>query len=355
MGESINMSKRKHDLLASTKELAKGIGPRIRALREKREMNQHEFYDFLFPESEYQTMGDDASPKTEGMKNKDIGEIESGKVINISGTPFNKETGLAIHLALLLRISEKCGVSLDYLIAGKDFRPEGASCPPEEKAISGGDVVEPFHTDMEIPPEEKWKYDEPYNEYLKFSDYDICKSLVALSYITDMEIVQDGICRDGRINPGVLISITPKEIVLPVNLVKSDNGISSWEIAPSADEFSTAYVPPDEKTLALHLFDTRGRGCIQFLHRLLKIESMYGDDGLCSCSDNINIITESIDNTLSDMVEQCSIETRPLIYAIDYGADIQFFLNACDDDIFDDRLRFETEPYSVFKKRQDSK
>lgn len=65
MGESINMSKRKHDLLASTKELAKGIGPRIRTLREKKEMNQREFYDFLFPESEYQTMGDDASPKTE--------------------------------------------------------------------------------------------------------------------------------------------------------------------------------------------------------------------------------------------------------------------------------------------------
>lgn len=350
-----NMSKRKEDLLASTKELAEGIGPRVRALREKRKMNQREFYDFLFPESEYQKMNDGATPKTERMKNKDIGEIESGKVINITGTPFNKETGLAIHLALLLRISEKCGVSLDYLIVGKDFQPEGTSCPPEEKAISGGDVVEPSHADMEILPEEKRRYDEPYNEYLKLSDYDICKSLVALSYITDMEIVQDGIYRDGKINPGMLISITPKEIVLPVNLVKSDNGIPSWEIAVSADELSTVYKPIGEKTLALHLYDKRGQGCTHFLHHLLKIESMYDYDDLYIPQYDNSAITESIKNTLSDMVKRYFIETRPLSYAIDYGTDIQFFLNACDDDIFDGRLRFETEPYSVFEKRRDSK
>lgn len=361
MGESINMSKRKHDLLASTKELAKGIGPRIRTLREKREMNQREFYDFLFPESEYQTMGDDASPKTEGMKIKDIREIESGKVINISGTPFNKETGLAIHLALLLRISEKCGVSLDYLIAGKDFRPEGASCPPEEKAISGGgkDVnqdtegSEEKTLQAEIQPPsiyftckrrpfnemESGYFNKPYCDELNVSTLDICKSLVALSFIADIEISNTPMPLNGRYTGGLSLTILPKEIMLPIRM--AETGLKDNPFMWVVDGFPNEHT--DSK--CFHLVDTRGVHCIDFLRSLcLDIKTFRAIGALPG------LVYKNIGGKLYSMMEIGDISHEPLNYAINFGSYYSDFLDT-DFIIGFQGLSSDVEPYSSYLER----
>ena len=344
MGESRNMSKRKEDLLASTKELAKEIGPRIRALREKREMNQREFYDFLFPESKYQTMSDGATPKTEGMKNKDIGEIESGKAINISGTPFNKETGLAIHLALLLRISEKCGVSLDYLIAGKDFHPEGTSCPPEEKAISGGDVVEPSHADIEIPPEEKKMA--PISDCLSYSPSDICMSFAALSLIADLEI-HELRPDNGRLGKcGVRIDIRPKEII---NAIKQgENGLEFvpntdlklyadryWNTGYDYDYSSVRASEIPSNYLALHLTDKRADEIIHFLVSNFSI--LRAPDIFLNLRDNgWRIETASKDEIGS---------------ALGFGIDFRFGKSIDIMGHYDDKISTLLEPFSTFINR----
>lgn len=372
MGESRNMSKRKEDLLASTKELAKEIGPRIRALREKREMNQREFYDFLFPESEYQTMGDDATPKTEGMKIKDIGEIESGKVINISGTPFNKETGLAIHLALLLRISEKCGVSLDYLIAGKDFHPEGTSYPPEEKAISGGgkDVNQPTEGEgsekkplqaeiqppspyltCKIRPSDEMEssyfdyFNKPYCDELNVSTFDICKALVALSFIADIEISNTPISLNGRYANGLSLTILPKEIMLPIRMAETGlkENLCMWVV----DGFPNEHT--DSK--CFHLIDTRGVHCIDFLRSLcLDIKAFETIKALPG------LVYKNIDGELGSMMEIGLISHEPLNYAINFGIYYSDFLHT-DFSIGGHGLFPFEEPYSSYlaRKKSDSK
>lgn len=118
-GRKGKASKRKLDMREESGKLARQIGDRIQELRERikdgdgRPITQPAFYDFIFDKLEYQQSTDDPNePKPEESKQTEISNIEGGKDINLS---------------LLCLISDKCGVSLDYLIRGKDYQP---SAPP---------------------------------------------------------------------------------------------------------------------------------------------------------------------------------------------------------------------------------
>lgn len=216
-GQKGKASKRKLDMREESKKLAGQIGDRIRELRESikggdgNPITQPAFYDFIFDKPEYQQSTDDYNePKPENSKQTEISNIEGGKDIN---------------LALLCLISDKCGVSLDYLIRGKEYQPSAPTCPPEGKDASpaGDNVVESqIEKDSSaetgsanLPPEEKAE-NGPYTDYLSYSPYDICKALAALSFIADLDIKQD-YDGEGRLGQrGVTITIKPKEIILPV-------------------------------------------------------------------------------------------------------------------------------------------
>ena len=107
-GQKGKASKRKLDMREESGKLARQIGDRIRELRERmkdgdgRPITQPAFYDFIFDKPEYQQSTDNPNePKPEESKQTEISNIEGGKDIS---------------LALLCLISDKCGVSLDYLI-----------------------------------------------------------------------------------------------------------------------------------------------------------------------------------------------------------------------------------------------
>lgn len=87
---------------------------------------------------------------------------------------------------------------------------------------------------------------------------DICKALAAMAFITDMTIHKENIQTCGRIEPGICISIFPKEEIYPVfEKFDKECGLYKWEVTEKSSE-------PKEKIQAFHLFDKRGRECIDF-------------------------------------------------------------------------------------------
>lgn len=234
-GRKGKASKRKLDMREESGKLARQIGDRIQELREGikdgdgRPITQPAFYDFIFDKPEYQQSTDNPNePKPEESKQTEISNIEGGKDINLS---------------LLCLISDKCGVSLDYLIRGKDYQPSAPTCPLEGKDASpAGDNPQPEKEpsaemgSADLPPEEKAE-NNPYSDYLSCSPYDICKALAALTFIADLDITSLD-KTEGRLGKrGVRIDIRPKEIILPV--IQRENKLSLL------DSFSEYYTVPD--------------------------------------------------------------------------------------------------------------
>ena len=338
-GQKGKASKRKLDMREESGKLARQIGDRIRELREKmkdgdgRPITQPAFYDFIFDKPEYQQSTDNPNePKPEESKQTEISNIEGGKDIS---------------LALLCLISDKCGVSLDYLIRGKEYQPGESTCPPEEKDASpaGGDVVE-SQTEKNISAEmtvtgSQYEYLDcmkstkaPYNDYLSLSVQDVCKSLAALSFITDMVIHGEYMQTGGRLEPGILISIFPKEEVYEVSAKKEEDGY--YYDYKFYDESST----PKEDLLAFHLYDTRGKECIEFLRRLWHIQKYDDDD---------DYITKNMNNIFSTFLRY---DSTPLCYAFHNGMYVTDFLRMGDDDIYNDDFRMDIEPYHTFLERE---
>lgn len=352
-GQKGKASKRKLDMREESGKLARQIGDRIQELRERikdgdgRPITQPAFYDFIFDKPEYQQSTDDPNePKPEESKQTEISNIEGGKDINLS---------------LLCLISDKCGVSLDYLIAGKDFRPEGASCPPEEKAISGGGKDVNQHTEgseekplqAEIQPPspyftckrrpsnemESGYFNKPYCDELNVSTLDICKSLVALSFIADIEISNTPMPLNGRYTGGLSLTILPKEIMLPIRMEETvlKDSPFMWVV----DGFPNEHT--DSK--CFHLVDTRGVHCIDFLRSLcLDIKTFRAIGALPG------LVYKNIGGKLDSMMEIGDISHEPLNYAINFGSYYSDFLDT-DFIIGFQGLSSDVEPYSSYLER----
>lgn len=358
------ISKRKQDLIEQSDQLARQIGERIRTLQKKikdndgRPINALAFFNIIFSEPEYQKGTDDPSePKSDNSKQVEISAIENGKDIN---------------LALLCRISDKCGVSLDYLIRGKEYQPSESTCPPEEKdaspagapmesqtenapSSSGNDPIEFQGQTEETPISAQDSKDgilslidiPQYDKFLEISLEDICKALAAMAFITDMTIHKENIQACGRIEPGICISIFPKEEIYPVfEKLDKEWGLYKWEVTEESSE-------PKEKIQAFHLFDKRGRQCIDFLRRILQLKNTLGVFGCDNGYENgieWEDVVKSIDTILSATLY--NNPESPLLYVLGYGVTAYDFLNAGDDDIFDDNFRIYTEPYQTFLERE---
>lgn len=363
-GQKGKASKRKLDMREESGKLARQIGDRIRELRERmkdgdeRPITQPAFYDFIFDKPEYQQSTDNPNePKPEESKQTEISNIEGGKDIS---------------LALLCLISDKCGVSLDYLIRGKEYQPSESTCPPEEKdaspagapmesqmenaaSSSDNDTIAFQGQTVETPISVQDSEDgilslidiPQYDKFLGISLEDICKALAAMAFITDMTIHKENIQTCGRIEPGICISIFPKEEIYPVfEKFDKECGLYKWEVTEKSSE-------PKEKIQAFHLFDKRGRECIDFLRRILQLKNTLGVFGCDNGYENDiewKDIAKSIDTILSATLY--NNPESPLLYVLGYGVTAYDFLNAGDDDIFDDNFRIYTEPYQTFLERE---
>lgn len=351
-------SKRKLDMREKSEKLARQIGDRIRELREKikdgdgNPITQPAFYDFIFDKPEYQQSTDDLNepiPKSENSKQAEISNIETGKDIN---------------LALLCLISDKCGVSLDYLIKGKEYQPSAPTCPPEGKDASpAGDNVMESQTEKEpsaemgspdLPPEESDKTTTD-DDDLHYSPYDILKAFESLSCIADLKI--DSLSTDeGRLgNEGLRIDIRPKEIILPVlqdesklslfinlpvspsnhldevDFLKKNRGIAN-------DGFTYCYLRRIDNeripasAYALHLIDTR-------------------------LNDILNLIKSAIGITLDgDTVEfpdfiLDTIDKNPIDLSLNHGIPSSDFLNMSEMSHYDEIITTQLEPFRTFVKR----
>lgn len=351
-GQKGKASKRKLDMREESGKLARQIGDRIRELRERmkdgdgRPITQPAFYDFIFDKPEYQQSTDNPNePKPEESKQTEISNIEGGKDIS---------------LALLCLISEKCGVSLDYLIRGKEYQPGESTCPPEEKDASpAGDLVEsqtestPLSSDndtiaFQVKTEESKKRKLPFfkvwdtvvcnSKFFNTTLNDVCKSLAALSYITDISITHENIKSCGRLKRGITLSIFPKEIISPVCSVHGGIRFNNWKVV----EKNSCY---DNEIEAFHLYDSRGILCIDFLREILKIES-FGNSHEME-ENGINNILNPIDSDL------------PLSFALNRPLTVNRFLSLRTNDPslvvyewLDDAFKFETEPYIEFMQRK---
>lgn len=351
-GQKGKASKRKLDMREESGKLARQIGDRIRELRERmkdgdgRPITQPAFYDFIFDKPEYQQSTDNPNePKPEESKQTEISNIEGGKDIS---------------LALLCLISDKCGVSLDYLIRGKEYQPGESTCPPEEKDASpAGDLVEsqtestPLSSDndtiaFQAKTEESKKGKLPFfkvwdtvhcnSEFFNTTLNDVCKSLAALSYITDISITHENIKSCGRLKRGITLSIFPKEIISPVCSVHGGVRFNNWKVV----EKNSCY---DNEIEAFHLYDSRGILCIVFLREILKIES-FGNSHEME-ENGINNILNPIDSDL------------PLSFALNRPLTVNRFLSLRTNDPsfvvyewLDDAFKFETEPYIDFMQRK---
>lgn len=351
-GQKGKASKRKLDMREESGKLARQIGDRIRELRERmkdgdgRPITQPAFYDFIFDKPEYQQSTDNPNePKPEESKQTEISNIEGGKDIS---------------LALLCLISDKCGVSLDYLIRGKEYQPGESTCPPEEKDASpAGDLVEsqtesaPLSSDndtiaFQVKTEESKKGKLPFfkvwdtvqcnSKFLDTTLNDVCKSLAALSYITDISITHENIKSCGRLKRGITLSIFPKEIISPVCSVHGGVRFNNWKVV----EKNSCY---DNEIEAFHLYDSRGILCIDFLREILKIESFGNSQEMEE--NGINNILNPIDSHL------------PLSFALNRPLTVNHFLSLRTNDPsfvvyewLDDAFKFETEPYIDFMQRK---
>ncbi len=268
-GRKGKASKRKLDMREESGKLARQIGDRIQELRERikdgdgRPITQPAFYDFIFDKPEYQQSTDDPNePKPEESKQTEISNIEGGKDIS---------------LALLCLISDKCGVSLDYLIRGKDYQPSAPTCPPEGKGASpAGDNPQPEKEpsaemgSADLPPEEN-----SCEPFLDISVGDICRALVALSRITDISIKKNDIVKDGFLSKGLLLSIYPGEKVFPV---ETDSNLTDENSPHYRPEYTGLLLKgesrdPDKKKYNAHIIDNRGAYVVSFLENILKIEN----------------------------------------------------------------------------------
>lgn len=288
-GRKGKASKRKLDMREKSGKLARQIGDRIQELRERikdgdgRPITQPAFYDFIFDKPEYQQSTDDPNePKPEESKQTEISNIEGGKDIS---------------LALLCLISDKCGVSLDYLIRGKDYQPSAPTCPPEGKDASpaGDNVVESktekdSSTEMgsaDLPPEFSC---EP---FLDISVNDICRALVALSRITDISIKRNDIVKDGLLSKGLELSIYPSERVYPV---ETDSNLTDENSPHYCPEYTGLLLDgesrdPDKKRYNAHIVDNRGAYVVSFLENILNIENMaYPMGGEKLVNENISCL-----------------------------------------------------------------
>lgn len=278
-------SKRKLDMREESGKLARQIGDRIQELRERikdgdgRPITQPAFYDFIFDKPEYQQSTDDPNePKPEESKQTEISNIEGGKDMNLS---------------LLCLISDKCGVSLDYLIRGKEYQPSAPTCPPEGKGASPtGDNPQPEKEpsaemgSTNLPPEEKAE-NGPYAEYLSCSPYDICKALVALSFIADLRISELKSTQGRLGQTGYRLDTWPKEIVIPIsqseNRFELVNNLPGSNLNPTSELLKRGLCSPrpfplfnfklsniNEKDIpahisALHFIDKRITGIFNFI------------------------------------------------------------------------------------------
>ena len=348
------ISKRKQDLIEQSEQLAIQIGKRIHTLHKKiknndgRPINAPAFFNIIFSESEYQKGTDNPSePKSDNSKQVEISAIESGNDIN---------------LALLCRISDKCGVSLDYLIRGKEYQPSESTCPPEEKDASpAGNPMEyrtenaasssdndtiAFQAQTEesekkesLPFFKVWNSVHCDSKFLDTTLSDVCKSLAALTYITDISIAHKNIKSDGRLKKGISLSIFPKEIISPVCPIHvHGDRFYNWNIANK----NSCY---DDGIEAFHLYDSRGVLCIDFLLEALKIESL----GYCyKMEENaINNLLAPLDSNL------------PLSFALDRPLTVNRFLSLRANDPslvvyswLNEIFKFETEPYIDFMQRK---
>lgn len=351
-GQKGKASKRKLDMREESGKLARQIGDRIRELRERikdgdgRPITQPAFYDFIFDKPEYQQSTNDPNElKPEESKQTEISNIEGGKDIS---------------LALLCLISDKCGVSLDYLIRGKDYQPSAPTCPPEGKDASpAGDLVEsqtespPLSSDndtiaFQVKTEESKKGKLPFfkvwdtvhcnSKFFNTTLNDVCKSLAALSYITDISITHENIKSCGRLKRGITLSIFPKEIISPVCSVHGGVRFNNWKVV----EKNSCY---DNEIEAFHLYDSRGILCIDFLREILKIES-FGNSHEME-ENGINNILNPIDSDI------------PLSFALNRPLTVNRFLSLRTNDPsfvvyewLDDAFKFETEPYIDFMQRK---
>lgn len=344
-GQKGKASKRKLDMREESGKLARQIGDRIRELRERmkdgdgRPITQPAFYDFIFDKPEYQQSTDNPNePKPEESKQTEISNIEGGKDIS---------------LALLCLISDKCGVSLDYLIRGKEYQPE------EKDASHAGDLVESQTENaasssdndtiaFQVKTEESKKGKLPFfkvwdtvvcnSKFFNTTLNDVCKSLAALSYITDISITHENIKSCGRLKRGITLSIFPKEIISPVCSVHGGVRFNNWKVV----EKNSCY---DNEIEAFHLYDSRGILCIDFLREILKIES-FGNSHEME-ENGINNILNPIDSDL------------PLSFALNRPLTVNRFLSLRTNDPslvvyewLDDAFKFETEPYIDFMQRK---
>lgn len=347
------ISKRKQDLIEQSDQLARQIGERIRTLQKKikdndgRPINALAFFNIIFSEPEYQKGTDDPSePKSDNSKQVEISAIENGKDIN---------------LALLCRISDKCGVSLDYLIRGKEYQPSESTCPPEEKdaspagapmesqtenapSSSGNDPIEfqgqtEKSEKKESPPFFRiWDSVHCNSKFFDTTLNDVCKSLAALSYITDIFITNENIKSCGRLKKGISLSIFPKEIISPVCPVHDGGRFYNWNVVAKKGSFNNGVE-------AFHLYDSRGVLCIDFLRETLKIEALGND---------YKMEESAIDNLLNPLDSY-----RPLSFALDRSLTVNRFLSLRTNDPslvvydwLDDIFKFETEPYTDFMQRK---
>lgn len=366
--------KLKEDLESESKKWNMKIGERIQRLRENGTLknkngkvveNGEQFYDFLFDKDEYQCGTIEPNEdKSSDVKSNFISSVETGKYINFG---------------LLALISEKCGVSLESLITGNGFYPEGTSYPPEEKAISGGgkDVNQPTEgikkkpLQAEIQPPSPYLtckmrpsdemesgyfdyFNKPYCDELNVSTFDICKALVALSFIADIEISNTPISLNGRYTDGLSLTILPKEIMLPIRMAETGltirmaetglkENLSMWAV----DGFPNEHT--DSK--CFHLIDTRGVHCIDFLRSLcLDIKAFETIKALPG------LVYKNIEGELDSMMEIGFISHEPLNYAINFGIYYSDFLHT-DFSIGGHGLFPYVEPYSNYlaRKKSDSK
>lgn len=360
-------SKLKKDLESEAQKWNMKIGERIQELRKNGTLknkngevveNGEQFYDFLFDKDEYKCgTREPNEDKSNNVKSNFISSVETGKYINFG---------------LLALISEKCGVSLESLITGKGFYPEGTPCPPEEKAISGGgkDVNQhtegegneekplqaeiqppsPYFTCKRRPSDEMESgyfgyFNKPYCDELNVSTFDICKSLVALSFIADIEISNTPISLNGRYTDGLSLTILPKEIMLPIRM--AETGLKENRFMWTVDGFPNEHT--DSK--CFHLIDTRGVHCIDFLRSLcLDIKAFETIKALPG------LVYKNIDGELGSMMEIGDISHKPLNYAINFGIYYSDFLHT-DFSIGVHGLFPYVEPYSSYlaRKKSDSK
>lgn len=233
------LSKRKQDYKQQSEILYKRIGNRIQEWRKKSGKTQLQFYNFLFPEKEYQVHSDE-------QKTDFIHDMEYGS-----------ESELTI--AALANIAKKCHVSLDWLINGESF--ENAE-PSTASTISS--ETKTGVSDPDTPTEK------PIDEFMALTPRDICKALVALSRICDIKYLGKSKFEKETFYQKYRFEISPKTIWGPVFV---HNGLNENTIAFKNKLYANILHENVNSDIVIQNF--LGGMIIEFLMRLLELNNCY--------------------------------------------------------------------------------